>query len=387
MAQATGYSISPAPVDDSIVALGSTIALPMVFSDAGAPSLGAPLIITGTLSAGLQGLFTTTTPGVTIAGTVITCPIGNYSAGTAVALSFIPTAVCVDGTLTFTHTGGGAGFTTGGDPGPFAYTVTSVLPVQVIPDYIVAWEPEQLNYVAGETPLLQFAITRQDLQYVPPPIAGTLTLTAPNGTLQTSSTPFISSGIPAPQINIGVNTFAFSSTLTGTYLVEVSGITFAGTDVQIRSDLQQLQVNLAYDPTTPLGETRLWILDTDLQQPFFSDPEINVFLKDASQNTILAAVYALQVLATDQARLLQAITIGAYKSQNAVGTQSSIASRVDWLLDHAVAIAPVVIAMGSTTQSAPLPVFTTDDLSSPDATQPLPNPATDSSQGGTTTLW
>jgi hypothetical protein len=64
-----------------------------------------------------------------------------------------------------------------------------------------------------------------------------------------------------------------------------------------------------YDPTTPLGNVRLLIADTNVAADTFSDAEINVFLSMAGQVVMLAASYALDALAADQSRLAASLTI------------------------------------------------------------------------------
>jgi hypothetical protein len=175
--------------------------------------------------------------------------------------------------------------------------------VAILNDYIISWEPKQTNYVAGETPAIQWQITRQDNGLVPVPTAGTVTLTYPDGTQQSTSAPYISSSTAAASINIGTNAFTLSQ--TGTYRAQIGGITFTGSDVQARSEIQMLQVNLPYDPTTLLGMTRFYAADTTLLDPDFTDNELQMLLASAegAYHPRLAAACGLEAIASDNARL------------------------------------------------------------------------------------
>lgn len=139
--QATGVTIAPSPASGSSVAAATPINLPISFTTG--TVLGANLVMTGTLASGLTGSFTSVTGGVTITGAsspyTITVAAGTYPSG--VALVFTPTATATSKTITFTHSGGGGGFASGGDPGPFTYTVTSG-PVTILPtDANLFWSP------------------------------------------------------------------------------------------------------------------------------------------------------------------------------------------------------------------------------------------------------
>lgn len=68
----------------------------------------------------------------------------------------------------------------------------------------------------------------------------------------------------------------------------------------------------SYDPTTPRGQVRLLIHDTDVDNAdnqFFQDAEIDAFLTLNGQNVRLAAAQALDSLAADQAMTLKVIRV------------------------------------------------------------------------------
>ncbi len=63
-----------------------------------------------------------------------------------------------------------------------------------------------------------------------------------------------------------------------------------------------------YDPTTPVGQVRLLITDTNVARPIFADDaEIEAFLGMNDDDIRLAAAQALDVIATNEALVLKVI--------------------------------------------------------------------------------
>lgn len=60
-----------------------------------------------------------------------------------------------------------------------------------------------------------------------------------------------------------------------------------------------------YDLTTPAGQARLHIPDTNTAQAIFSDAEIAYLLEQNQNDPRLAAANALEIIAGDPARLIQ----------------------------------------------------------------------------------
>lgn len=66
---------------------------------------------------------------------------------------------------------------------------------------------------------------------------------------------------------------------------------------------------MAYDPTTPAGQIRLLITDTDPTptNQLFTDEEIDTFLALEGASVFRSAALALETIATDQALVLKVI--------------------------------------------------------------------------------
>lgn len=60
-----------------------------------------------------------------------------------------------------------------------------------------------------------------------------------------------------------------------------------------------------YDLSTPVGQTRLYIPDTDTSKPMFSDEELQFLLDENDGHPKLAAAAALDIIAGDPQRLSQ----------------------------------------------------------------------------------
>ncbi len=116
-----------------------------------------------------------------------------------------------------------------------------------------------------------------------------------------------------------LNTQAYAP---GVYIARLSAAFLSTADQLTRQRISEVQISLlagveiiaTYDPATPLGQARLYCLDTDIANAVFSDVEMNRFLQDAAGVPMLAASLALEMLANDNLRLANAIRIGAYKN-------------------------------------------------------------------------
>jgi len=60
-----------------------------------------------------------------------------------------------------------------------------------------------------------------------------------------------------------------------------------------------------YDLSTPIGQIRLYIPDTDTSKPMFSDEELQFLLDENDGHPKLAAAAALDIIAGDPQRLSQ----------------------------------------------------------------------------------
>ena len=109
--------------------------------------------------------------------------------------------------------------------------------------------------------------------------------------------------------------------------------------------LAALEALATYDPSNALGQARLYCLDTDMAQAIFSDTEILQFLQDTGGMPLLAAALALELLATDHARLATVLKIGTF-GENAVGIYKALAERAA-RLRHLAPVLPIVAATSS----------------------------------------
>ena len=109
--------------------------------------------------------------------------------------------------------------------------------------------------------------------------------------------------------------------------------------------LAALEAMATYDPSSALGQARLYCLDTDMAQAIFSDTEILQFLQDTGGMPLLAAALALELLATDHARLATVLKIGTF-GENAVGIYKALAERAA-RLRHLAPVLPIVAATSS----------------------------------------
>ena len=117
-------------------------------------------------------------------------------------------------------------------------------------------------------------------------------------------------------------------------------------EVQARV-LAGVEVAATYDLATPIGQARLYGLDGDTATAIFSDAEWTQFLADGGGVPILAASLALEVVATDRARVALVVKVGALGS-NEVGVCAALQERARQLRNAAL-VTPVVVS--------PAPVF------------------------------
>jgi hypothetical protein len=115
----------------------------------------------------------------------------------------------------------------------------------------------------------------------------------------------------------------------------------------------------SYDPTTLIGETRLYYQDTDYTNLVFQDAEVQVFLNRSNGSPMLAAALALDTMANNAAANADIIKLGSF-SDNSMVTAEALRQRAIDL--RALCILPPSI-------NAPVPVFTNDtSLDSGDGT-------------------
>ncbi len=90
-----------------------------------------------------------------------------------------------------------------------------------------------------------------------------------------------------------------------------------------------------YDPTTPAGQVRLLISDTDTSNPVFEDNEIDQFLALESQNVRRGAAMALDTIASNEVQVLKVIklldltTNGAAVSKELRASSSELRRQAD----------------------------------------------------------
>ena len=62
-------------------------------------------------------------------------------------------------------------------------------------------------------------------------------------------------------------------------------------------------MSATYDLTTDRGKARLWAADTDTASYLFTDAEWDYFLTESESDPMLAAAMALEIAATDAAKI------------------------------------------------------------------------------------
>lgn len=73
-------------------------------------------------------------------------------------------------------------------------------------------------------------------------------------------------------------------------------------------------MSFTFDPTTDIGKVRLLITDTVEANEMFSDASIQAFLDIEDGDVRLAAADAMDTIASTQALLLKAVTLGPIKT-------------------------------------------------------------------------
>ena len=119
-----------------------------------------------------------------------------------------------------------------------------------------------------------------------------------------------------------------------------------------------------YDLSTSLGKTRLFCLDSNRDDFIFSDAELQVFLDTFVGSPMLAAAFALDVIAGDAAKVAVA-TKNDNQSTDPTKMSELLASRAATLRRQAGSD-PVFVAsiMAAVETDSPDRIFTTD--ASPD---------------------
>jgi hypothetical protein len=266
-------------------------------------------------------------------------------------------------------------------------SIPSIVAVVTLPDYQFVWVPRETSFLKGDNPNISWLLTRADGLLDPLPVQATITIFRPDGGQDSIAIGNIygNSAVPVAAVTVG-SVYQFN--LVGTYILVLSLTLNTGVGpTQTRQVMQQIQVatipvlNATYVPGTLMGLTRFYAGDTTVTSAIFSDAEILAALSANLQVAELAAAALLRAAASNASYVAAITNKGTFGNDESKIPQALEAAADKW--QSIAPIAPVVIAAGSTTQSAPLPVFTNDDLSSPNAAPP----ATDSSQGGTTWLW
>jgi hypothetical protein len=110
-------------------------------------------------------------------------------------------------------------------------------------------------------------------------------------------------------------------------------------------------MSFTYDPTTPIGQLRMAIADTNISTPIWMDEELSVWLTTAQNVIFLAAAYVLEAESTDQARIAERRDIGDWGS-----TRGEIYNALMKRAERMRNLAPVLPQV-----IAPLPTATLDD--------------------------
>ncbi len=99
--------------------------------------------------------------------------------------------------------------------------------------------------------------------------------------------------------------------------------------------------NAPYDPTTPIGQVRLLISDTDTVDGIYDDAELQFFLDSADQNVYFAAYGAFATILRDRVRLAKKIEREGYKSEAYAMSDYKVA--LESLKDQALTIGGVQV--------------------------------------------
>lgn len=116
-----------------------------------------------------------------------------------------------------------------------------------------------------------------------------------------------------------------------------------------------------YDPATPLGKTRLFCLDTSRESFIYSDTELQVMLDTFQGSPMLAAAMAIDLFATDAAKVAIA-TKNDNQSTDPTKMPELLAARAKTLRSLATSD-PAFVAgiLSGVAQGAPDRIFTTDE--------------------------
>lgn len=128
-----------------------------------------------------------------------------------------------------------------------------------------------------------------------------------------------------------------------------------------------------YEISTTLGKVRLFCLDTNEADHIFEDEELQVFLDTFQGSPMLAAAFAIDLFATDAAKVAIA-TKNDNQSTDPTKMPELLAARAKTLRSLAASDPVFVASVVSAAQAdAPDRIFTTDD--------------TDNNYTGTMTGW
>lgn len=123
-------------------------------------------------------------------------------------------------------------------------------------------------------------------------------------------------------------------------------------------------MSFTYDPASALGQARLFAMDTDRESFVFHDAEYTVFLGLFAQSPMLAAAMALDLIATDIAKVA-VITKNDNQTTDPSKMPEMIAARAKTLRSLAGSDPAFVASILTDTQTdSPDRIFTTD--ASPD---------------------
>jgi len=116
-----------------------------------------------------------------------------------------------------------------------------------------------------------------------------------------------------------------------------------------------------YDPTTLIGKTRLFCLDTNAADFIFNDAELQVFLDTFQGSPVLAAAFAIDQYALDASKVAIA-TKNDNQSTDPTKMPELLAARAKTLRSMASSDPAFVAATLAEAQSgSPDRIFTTDD--------------------------
>jgi hypothetical protein len=116
-----------------------------------------------------------------------------------------------------------------------------------------------------------------------------------------------------------------------------------------------------YDPATLIGKVRLFSTDTFADDFVFSDPELQVFLNTFSGSPMLAAAFAIDLIATDAAKVA-VVTKNDNQTTDPSKMPELLAARAKTLRSLASSDPEFVAGILSAAEAdAPDRIFTTDD--------------------------